>query len=33
MKVVEEELHWQIYSIAQVFMPARKQVEDAWKKR
>ena len=33
MRVVEEELLWQIYSIAQVFMPARKQVEDAWNKR
>ena len=33
MKVVEEELYWQIYSIAVVFMPARKQVEESWNKR
>jgi uncharacterized UPF0160 family protein len=33
MRVAEEELIWQIYSIAQVFMPARKQVEDAWAKK
>ena len=33
MKVVEEELIWHIYSIAKVFMPARKQVEDAWNQR
>lgn len=33
MSVVEEELYWHIYSVAQVFMPARKQVEDAWNKR
>ncbi len=30
MKIAEEELHWQIYSIASVLMPARKQVEEAW---
>lgn len=30
MRVAEEELLWHIYSISQVFWPARKQVEEAW---
>lgn len=30
MRVAEEELYWQIYSIASVLMPARKLVEEAW---
>jgi len=33
MKVAEEELLWQIKSIAKVFMPARTTVEEAWKER
>ena len=33
MRVAEEELLWQVYSIASVLMPARKQVEDAWNAR
>jgi hypothetical protein len=33
MKAAEEELYWQIYSIASVLMPARKLVEEAWNSR
>jgi uncharacterized UPF0160 family protein len=33
MRVAEEELLWQVYSIASVLMPARKQVEEAWAAR
>lgn len=33
MRVVEEEFLWQLYSISQIFWPARKNVEDAWHKR
>jgi len=33
MKVVEEELMWNIKGVARVFMPARQVVEEAWSKK
>ena len=33
MRVAEEELMWQIKSIAHIFMPARIFVEEAWSKK
>lgn len=33
MRVVEEELMYQIKSISQIFMPARMVVEEAWAKK